>query len=135
MSHRPRPCERLDGIQTPAFGQAPHHPYVLDEYGNHPMGVRRRDWERNEDQPHPHARFFVGLPGNRPRITGNEGGFMRGNRVYAGWTPDAWDAQRAVYEARMDVVRRERRRRRAFRHCMARVIQAYYRDYKSRNMN
>ena len=69
------------------------------------------------------------------QIRGNEGGAMRGNRVYAGWTQDAWDDQRAVYEARMDVVRRERRQRRAFRHRMARVIQAYYRDYKSRNFS
>ena len=78
--------------------------------------------------------FMFGAAARNNQIRGNEGGFMRGNRVYAGWTPDAWDAQRAVYEARMDVVRRERRQRRGLRHRMARVIQAYYRNYRARTV-
>ena len=132
MSHRPRPCQRM-WTTTPHFGTPYHAPYHLDEYGFHPLAVPRQDWESNEDQPHPVPPVF-GVPGIRQHIRGNKGGFMRGNRVYAGWTQDAWDDQRAIYEAQMDVTRRERRQRRAFRHCMARMIQVYYRDYKSRNI-
>jgi hypothetical protein len=57
---------------------------------------------------------------------------MRGSRTYAAYTRRDWEHARGLYEARMDVTRRERRQRRALRHRMARFIQAYYRNYKDR---
>ena len=95
----------------------------------HPLAVSRRDFEPNLYQEIPPSPVPGGVS---TYVAGNCGGNMRGSRTYAAYTRRDWEHARDLHEARMDVVRRERQQRRELRHRMARVIQAYYRDYKDR---
>ena len=116
----------------------PQQPQRMNPYGLgrdinpdwHPLSVARRDFEPNLAQEIPPP-----VPGGASMyLAGNCGGNMRGSRTYAAYTRRDWEHARTLHEARMDVVRRERRQRRALRHRMARVIQAYYRDYRARTV-
>ena len=94
----------------------------------HPLAVARRDFEPNQWQEIPPP-----VPGGASTyLSGNCRGNMHGSRTYSAYTRRDWEHARGLYEARMDVTRRERRQRRALRHRMARFIQAYYRNYKDR---